>query len=552
MLFSLGLLLIFARFLGELAERFNQPSVLGEILAGVILGPTILGAISPNWYYTLFPPTGGRALFLNGFTTIAITLFLLVAGMEVDLSVIWKQGKAASIIGIFGMIIPFFFGFVPALLTPQIFGGHAGSDPYIFALFFATALSISALPVIAKTLMDLNLYRSDLGMIIIAAAIFNDIVGWILFAVILGMIGTGSILGISVGSTIFFTILFAILSLTLFRYLINMALPWIQAHTSWPGGVLGFALSLALFCAAFTEWIGVHAIFGSFLIGVAIGDSSHLREHTRNILNQFISFIFAPLFFASIGLKVNFFAQFDIVLVLIVLLIACIGKIVGCGIGAKLSGLSEQESWAIGFGMNARGAMEIILGLLALQYKLIDEKMFVALVVMALVTSIISGPMMQKILRNTKPKSFIDFMSQKIFIHRLKAATNIEAIEELSRMVAATNNIDFEFISQAVCDRELMMSTGVGNGLAIPHARINSITQPIIALGISEIGIDFNSPEGENANVIFLILTPAADTDIQLKILADIASLFREPKITENMIKMSSFTEFKALVNTLK
>jgi Kef-type K+ transport system membrane component KefB len=203
-------------------------------------------------------------------------------------------------------------------------------------------------------------------MIIIAAAIFNDLAGWIIFAMILGMMEHQSGHGMGIVQTIGLTLLFAAGTLTLGRWLIHRVLPWVKAYTSWPGGILGFALALALLAAALTEYIGVHAIFGSFLVGVAIGDSSHLREQTRMVIHQFVSFIFAPLFFASIGLTVDFVRHFDVGLVLAVLVIACVGKVGGCGLGARWSGIPSHEAWALGFGMNARGAMEIILGLLAL------------------------------------------------------------------------------------------------------------------------------------------------------------------------------------------
>jgi len=248
--------------------------------------------------------------------------------------------------------------------------------------------------------MDLNLYRTGLGMIIMAAAMFNDLIGWIIFAVILAMIGAVAGNGLSIGHTISATLGYAIVMLTAGRWLIHHSLRWVQSHSTGPGGVLGFTLSLALFGAAFTEWIGVHAIFGSFLVGIAIGDSSHLREQIRAVINQFVSFILAPLFFASIGLKLNYVANFDWLLTLIVVVIACFGKILGCGVAARSSGMAAGEAWAIGFGMNARGAMEIILALLALQYGVISERVFVALVVLALVTSMMSGPMIQRALRS--------------------------------------------------------------------------------------------------------------------------------------------------------
>jgi Kef-type K+ transport system membrane component KefB len=157
-------------------------------------------------------------------------------------------------------------------------------------------------------------------------------------------------------------------------------------------------MSLALLAAALTEWIGIHAIFGSFLVGVAVGDSSHLRHDTRQIILKFVSFIFAPLFFASVGLHVNFIDTFDLGITVSVLVIACLGKILGCGLAARASGASPRLSGAIGFAMNARGAMEIILGLLALENGLIRQRMFVALVLMALATSMISGPAIRRLL----------------------------------------------------------------------------------------------------------------------------------------------------------
>src|SRR5690606_25864823 len=207
--------------------------------------------------------------------------FLLVAGMEVELGRVWRQGKAAISVSFWGVVIPFGVGFGAAWLAPRALGSEADADRLIFALFFATALSISSLPVIARPLLDLNLFRTDIGMVIIASAIVQDLVGWIIFAVILGLMGSAGGHGLPIGATIALTLGFAVVMLTVVRWLVHRALPWIQAHASWPGGVLGFALSIALFGAAFTEWIGVHAIFGTFMAGVAVGDSPHLRERTR-------------------------------------------------------------------------------------------------------------------------------------------------------------------------------------------------------------------------------------------------------------------------------
>jgi Kef-type K+ transport system membrane component KefB/mannitol/fructose-specific phosphotransferase system IIA component (Ntr-type) len=550
MFLALGILLAAARILGEAARRCHQPAVVGEILAGILLGPTVLGMLAPDWNSFLFPVQGRSALVLDGFTTLAIALFLLVAGMEVDLSTMWRQGKTAATVSVAGMLGPFGLGFCTAWWAPQFFGWEGGTEPLIFALFFATALSISALPVIAKTLLDINLYRSDLGMIVIAAAVCNDLAGWIIFAVILGLLGNHAAHGLGIGYTIWLTLSFAVLVLTVGRWVIHRLLPWIEAHTSWPGGILGFALSLALFGAACTEYIGVHAIFGAFLVGIAIGDSSHLREHTRAVINQFVSFIFAPLFFASIGLKVNFAAHFGWTLTLTVFLIACLGKVVGCGLGARYSGMPARQAWALGFAMNARGAMEIILGLLALQQGLIGKQLFVALVIMALLTSMMSGPLMQRLLGRQKTRQISDYLTAKAFLNPLLAHNRQEAIAALSQVMRLPSGYTTEVITAAVMQRERLMPTGLGNAVAVPHAHLDGLSAPIVAVGLSRAGIDFDAADGKPAQIIFLLLTPTSDDGAQLDILAHITSIFQDAAMRERALEVMSYTEFLALLKS--
>jgi len=547
LLLALGVLLASARFFGEIALYFRLPSVFGEILAGILLGPTVMGTLFPEISGLLFPRSGIGALLLDGIITLSIVLFLLVAGLEANISTMRRQGKTVATIGLSGILFPSAIGFVIAWYFPYQLGYQSGADHLIFAMFIATALSISALPVIAKTLMDLDLYRSDIGMMIVAAAIFNDLIGWITFAVILSLLGSGINNSFSLVWTITLTSTFTLFMLTVFRRLFNRILPWIQVYTSWPGGQLGLIMSLALLGAAFTEWIGVHAIFGSFLVGIAMGDTPHFRERLRVIIDQFISFFFAPLFFASIGLKLNFAKSFDPILVVTILIIACLGKVLGCSLGARIGGLSNRESWAIGVGMNARGAMEIILGLLALRFQLISEKLFVALVFMAVVTSLVSGPLMQKILRLKKPRRFIDFVPMRGFVN-LSANNSEMAILELSESIGTVNGLKTEEIIKAVLKREQLMPTGIGNEIAVPHARMKGISHPVVAVGIANEGIDFHGPDGKSARLIFLILTPTKDNGAQVEILADIARTFRTKEFRKAAISASGMTEFLAMI----
>ncbi|MBF0228478.1 MAG: cation:proton antiporter [Desulfamplus sp.] len=553
MLLSLGILLGVARTLGELAQRFHQPAVVGELLAGVLLGPTVLGTIYPELNLFLFPINGANAIALDAISNLSIVLFLMVAGIEVDLSTIWKQGKIGLKVGITSIMVPFVFAFITAWFFPTIFGKELQVNNFLFALFIATAISISALPIIAKTLMDMNLYRSDLGMVVVSAAIFNDIIGWIVFAVVLGLMENNPD-GANGGNNIFLTVLlilsFAGIVLTFGRWLIHKLLPFVQAYTRWPGGELSFAIVLALLGAAFTEWIGIHAIFGAFLVGAAIGDSSHLREHTRVIIDNFVSFIFAPFFFASIGLKINFISYFDFSLVLTVLAVACIFKTVGGTLGAIWGKMSYRESSAVGFGMVSVGAMGIIVGLLALEAGIINNRLFVALVIMAIITSMMSGPAMRLILNPVKSWKLQDALFSKLFIRELKALSRREAINEMVEMVCREFSLDQDKVGYVVWKREKALSTGIGKGVALPHARIKGLAYPLVSVGISDTGIDFDAPDGKPANVIFLVLTPENAPESQLTIVSEIAKLFRNQTILQNVLKTRTFTDFLALIKS--
>jgi Kef-type K+ transport system membrane component KefB len=546
---SLGVLLSVARILGELAQHLRQPAILGELLAGVLLGPTVLGAVAPQVNGFLFPTHGPCAIALDTITNLAIALFLMVAGIEVDLSTVWRQGQAGVKVGLTSIALPFAIGFAAAWLMPQALGRQPEADGLIFALFLAIAMSITALPVIAKTLMDMDLYRSDLGMVVVSAAIFNDLAGWMVFAILLSFMGQpGMGNGHPVLLTILLTLAFAGLMLTLGRWLIHKALPYVQAYSRWPGGELSFALILALLGAALTEWIGVHAIFGAFLVGVAIGDSAHLRERTRVIIDQFVSFIFAPVFFASIGLKVNFLTHFDLSLALLVLTIACVSKLVGSTLGARWGAVASRDAWAVGFAMNSRGAMEIILGLLALRAGIISQSLFVALVIMALVTSLISGPVMRLVLRPVKKWRLQDTLTSRLFLRHLNAASPQEVIYEMARMVSTAAGLNPQAVERAVWEREQALSTGIGNGVALPHARIDGLRQAVVGVGISDGGIDFDAPDDKLAHVIFLILTPKEDPGQQLDIAADLARKFRDRRMLDHVMGTRSFTDFLALM----
>jgi Kef-type K+ transport system membrane component KefB/mannitol/fructose-specific phosphotransferase system IIA component (Ntr-type) len=543
---ALALLLAGAKLVGEVVRKLDQPAVLGEIMAGILLGPTVFGALAPRAYNFVFNQ-GSVPLVLDGVTTIGVVLFLLTAGIEVDLSSVFRQGRAALLVSSLGVLFPFALGFAAADLFPRFLGAEVGSDRTIFALFVGTALSISALPVIAKILIDLKLFRTDLGVVVVSSAMFNDLVGWMLFSLVLGLMQSDSHSLRGIRHTILLVLAFVAVVLTLGRWLIHKALPWIQANASWPGGVLGFIFTLTLASAAFTEWAGIHAIFGAFIMGIAIGESSHLRKRTREHIYQIVTNVFAPLFFASIGLRTNFVKNFNLGVVCTVLAVACVGKIVGAGWGARLGGMDQRTALSVGVAMNARGAMEMILGILALQSGLIRDRMFVALVLMSLLTSLISAPLIHFIMDRKRTFSLRDLLSNKLFVPNLMARNKFEAVRELCEAAAPIIGNSADRLFRLVWARERVVTSGLDRGVAIPHGSVPGLAKPVIAVGVSENGIDFDARDGKLAHIVMLIVT--GDSQSQFDLLSDATNLLSRQSTIERMLNAKNFVEFAAALN---
>lgn len=542
-LLSLAVLLGAARLLGELANRLGWPAVVGEILAGVVIGKTVLGRFAPGAFEWLFPP-GAPATMLSGYKTVAVVLLLVVAGLEIDLTAVRRSGRALFYTSVFSAIIPAACGYAFGFLLPDA----SLADPSrrsLHAAFLGIALAISALPVITRTLMDLGLMKSDIGMLVLSAAVVNDIVGWIGFSVLVREIGEGHAgSGNGLWASIGLTIGFLVITLVVLRPVVDR---WLRAMEPSPGEaapttrVLSMVMVLALLGAAATEALGIHAVFGGFVVGLAIGDSARLREHTRHVLEDFVTSVFTPVFFATMALHYDFVRSFDPLLTLVVVVIACAAKVFGSALGAKLGGAGKREAFAIGFGMNSRGAMEILLAVIALEAKIINEQMFVALVVMAIVTSLISGPAMARLLRPAA-SPVQKLLRAGAIVLDLPAATRREAIVGLTSALAEKlgRAEDAPRFAEAVLAREETAGTGVGDGVAFPHAEAAGLTEPALAFARSSEGLDFDAPDGEPAKLIFLLLTPKSDYEGSLRLLAGMARLLAREDVRDRLLAAGS------------
>jgi mannitol/fructose-specific phosphotransferase system IIA component (Ntr-type) len=281
----------------------------------------------------------------------------------------------------------------------------------------------------------------------------------------------------------------------------------------------------------------MHAVFGGFVMGLAIGDSKRLREHTRGILHEFVTSVFTPVFFATMALRFDFVAAFDLRLTALVLAIACIAKVFGCALGAWLGRVGKREAFAIGFGMNSRGAMEILLALLALEAKIISAQIFVALVVMAVVTSLISGPAMMRLLRPT-PSPALTLLRTSPVVLDLDAATRETALQSLSSALAdhLQRPQDSERFSAAVLAREELSGTGVGDGVAIPHAEVEGLTAPALLFCRTARELDFDAPDGEGVRLLFMLLVPPREFGRELQLLSAITRLVVQEDVRRELL----------------
>lgn len=385
-------ILIPARVFGEICRRYKLPAIIGEIVAGIIVGPTLLGALYPELFKSLFLSAPQASGAFDGIANIGIILLMFIAGFEVDLKQIRQNGKQAIAISLTGILFPFIVGFVSVWYLFNSHFANGVNNQLVTSLFFGTALSITALSVITKILLDLDILKTRIGNIVLTAAMVDDFLGWILFSIIIQLMNGGKE-QVSFWK-VFTVVLFAGFMLTGGRWIVHRLLGY-AGKTGKLSYVFTTVICLCFIGAAITESLGVRAVFGAFLVGVAVSDSAYFTDTHKQILHQFTLNVLAPLFFASVGLRLNFISNFNLEIVLLILFIACFAKLIGAGIGSFISGMNRNESIAVAFGMNARGSQEIVLGLIALQAKIISGPVFEALVVMTVVTMVISGPIMK-------------------------------------------------------------------------------------------------------------------------------------------------------------
>ncbi len=282
---------------------------------------------------------------------------------------------------------------------------------------------------------------------------------------------------------------------------------------------------------------------------MAIGDSPHLKEHTKEIIDKFINNIFSPLFFVSIGLRIDFIHNFHLGFSLLFIAIVVVGKMSGVILAGKITKMKLRQSLAIGSGMSASGAMGIILGVIGLEKNVINSTTFESIVIMAIFTSLISGPLIKFFLKAEGKLNILDIIKPDLFIPKIQAREYKGAIKEMTLIAAKNMEMDGATLASMVINREQIMSTGIGNNIAVPHARLDELKKPLLVIGLSKKGIDFNAPDGKPAKLICMILSPANQQETQIYILSELSKIFINVLARESAIAAQSYNDFVAAIN---
>lgn len=541
------LLLGSARGLGLLFRRFGQPSITAEILVGVIFGPTVLGRLFPDLHQAIFPPEAIQQAMLQSVAWLGILFFLLDTGLETDFATAWRQRGDGLRISLSDLVIPMVVAFVPAVLLPDRFLGNP-DQRLLFGVFVATIMTISALPITARVLQDLNLYRTDAGLLIICALTINDVAGWLVFAVILGMAGEAIVSPVAIPLILLATFAFSALALTGGRRVTNAVLEQFQRwELPEPGTSLTFICLIGLLGGVITSWIGIHALFGFFIAGIMAGEARALSEQTRQVMSQMVRAILVPLFFATIGLKLDFAANFHLGLVLLLLAVGIGGRFVGAWVGCAWARQPRRNWTLISACHTPGGEMQIVIGMLAIEYDVISDPVYVAVIFGAVVSSMVLGPWVRWSMRGFRQRSVLDCLPAESVVLTIAADNREAALRELCLSAARqASYLDPDTLYQAVSARESAMGTALGNAIAVPHARLEGLERPIVISARSTQGIDWNAPDGLPARLIFLILTPLNDHDQQIRIVGAIAAALNAPEQRRTMLEADDAESFGA------
>ncbi len=405
-LVQLIIILSAARAGGWFFSRFGQPQVVGEIAAGLLLGPSLLGQISPTGFSLLFTTETESVFYVLG--QLGLILLMFLVGLDFEFDHLKSIGGTAASVAATGIFLPFVLGFGLAWAMHPYVGGE--TNRLGFMLFIATALSITAIPILGRIISDFGLNHSRLGTLVLSAAAIDDVVGWMLLATISGIVA-GEFRFVPVAGMLLSTVVFAAFVWYLAR---PFFIRWSRAILDNNGGgltftSLSFILLSVLALAAVTNSMGVFSIFGPFILGLVLSDQHDLRTAINVRLRDLVTAFFLPVFFTYAGLRTDIGRLTPDLWIWcgLVVLTSIVGKTAGCGLAARWGGLSWRESGCVAVMMNTRALMGLIVINLGRELGVIPDSVFSMLAIMALVTTFMTSPLLHYLLCSQQQSHFV-------------------------------------------------------------------------------------------------------------------------------------------------
>jgi Kef-type K+ transport system membrane component KefB len=398
LLLQVFIIITAAGLAGRIARRLGQPAVVGEMVAGILLGPSLFGWIAPAAFQFVFPTSSFEPLRL--FSQIGVCLFMFAVGMELDVSQLKQKVPTAIVVSHSSIVIPYLLGVALAwFLYHEL--AQPGASFIAFALFMGISMSITAFPVLVRILKDRNIFKTTLGSTATACAAVDDVTAWTILAFVIAIARATS-----VGGGVF-TFLLVLVFVGLMLLVIRPSLPsWMSREAlereEPSAGLLTIVVGLVLISAFCTELIGIHALFGAFLAGTVMPSIGGFRDKLGVRVEHLSSVLLLPVFFAFTGLRIRVglvSGTHEWMILFVIIGVATLGKLGGSAVAAKLTGLDWRESMQLGALMNTRGLMELIALNIGYDMGILSQRIFTMLVIMALVTTIMTGPLLDLLAR---------------------------------------------------------------------------------------------------------------------------------------------------------